>query len=173
MLSPVSPVNLQAATAEPRGAETHDVEIVAGAGGAGAVAGRSLRLDPHAAVGIAVAQAAHLSRARLSRRRRLHGPRQLGDLARRRLEVRLRAAVRRAAVQSHGDRCCSRCARGSASPPGATSRRPAATPSRDWPSWPLWVVGRNRHLRDRPRRGHRHGDRAQSSCSAFRSRSAC
>ena len=39
----------------------------------------------------------------LSGRGRLHGPRQLGDVARRRLEVRLRAADRCAAVQSDGD----------------------------------------------------------------------
>src|SRR5581483_4712109 len=68
-----------------------------------AAAGGSLRLDPHPTDRSAVAQAPRLFGARLSGRRRLYGSRQLGDLARGRLQVRLRAADRRASVQHDGD----------------------------------------------------------------------
>ncbi len=57
------------------------------------VAVRGLRLDCHASERLVLAQARHLPRTRLPRRGRLHGPRQLGDLARRRFQVRLRAAA--------------------------------------------------------------------------------
>ena len=67
-------------------------------------------------------------------------PGQLGDLARRRLQVRLRAAYRRAALQPDGDPAAGACARGSASASG----RDLAQACRDaFPrsvSWPLWVL---------------------------------
>src|ERR1700730_1108026 len=68
-----------------------------------ALAVRSLRLDRPAPAPTAVAKPHAVSRARLSGRGRLHGPRQLGDLARGRLEVRLRAALHRAALEPDGD----------------------------------------------------------------------
>ncbi len=102
-----------------------------------------------------------LSRARLSRRRRLHGPGQLGDVARRRRQVRLRAALRRARCRTSWRSSCSTlCARWR-SRPGATSRRPAATPIPRAVASAALVAGRNRDLRHRPRRSHRHGDRPQ------------
>src|SRR6266511_1185262 len=68
-----------------------------------ALARRSLRLGPHAAARPAVEEAAGLSRTRLPGRRRVHGSGQLGHLPRRRVEVRLRAADDRAAVQPNRD----------------------------------------------------------------------
>src|SRR5206468_3599132 len=52
---------------------------------------------------LVLAQARRFLGPRIPRRGRLHGPGQLGDLARRRLQVRLRAAHRRAHLQCHGD----------------------------------------------------------------------
>ena len=127
-----------------------------------AIAVGGLRLDPHAADRLVLAQARRLPRARLSRRRRLHGPGQLGDLARRRLEVRLRAAHHRAHVEHHGDPAAGavRAARdrGGARPRAGLPRRVSALGL-------VAAVGgqRNRDLRDRPGRSHRHRDRAQSS----------
>src|SRR5262249_36995993 len=69
-----------------------------------AIAVGCLRLGADRAGGLVLAQAAGVPRARLSRRGRLHGSRQLGDLARRWFEVRLRAADSRAAVEPDGDR---------------------------------------------------------------------
>ena len=101
-------------------------------------------------------------RARLSGRGRLHGPRQLGDLARRRLEVRLRAADRRAAFQSDGDPAAGavRAARHRRRP-----RSGAGLPRRVSARGVVAALGagRNRDLRHRPCRGDRHGDRAQSA----------
>ena len=101
-----------------------------------------------------------LPRPRLSRRGRLHGSRQLGDLARRRLQVRLHAAGRRAGLQHHGDRAAvavrAACHRVGPRPrPGLPRRLPAAGRAD--------AVGarRNRHHRHRHRRGDRHGDRPQ------------
>src|ERR671930_179358 len=68
-----------------------------------ALALRSLRFDSHAAVRTVVEEAAGLSRTGLSGRRRIHGSGKLGDLPRGRLEVRLRAADDRAAVQPDRD----------------------------------------------------------------------
>ena len=101
-------------------------------------------------------------RARLSRRRRLHGPRQLGDLARRRLQVRLRAADRRAAVEPDGDPAAGavRAAR------HRRRARPGAGLPRRVPARGVVAAlgaGRDRDLRHRPRRGDRHRDRAQSA----------
>src|SRR5207237_9302047 len=62
----------------------------------------SVRHHRHAADRLAVAQAHRLSRAWLSGCRRLHGPGQLGDLARRRFEIRLLAAHHRAHLESDG-----------------------------------------------------------------------
>ncbi len=49
---------------------------------------------------------------------------------------------------------------------GVASKRDLAQACRDafprWVSYPLWAARRARHLRHRPRRGDRHGDRAQS-----------
>ena len=126
-----------------------------------ALARRSVRLDQDAADRLAVHQAARLSRSRLSRRRRLHGPRQLGDLARRRLQVRLRAAHHRADVEPDGDPA-----------PGALHQARHRLASRPRPSLPrrlpalrrLSALGARRacHLRDGSGRGDRHGDWAQS-----------
>src|SRR3954453_9870274 len=53
---------------------------------------------------IVLAQAAGVSRSGLPRRRRLHGSGKLGDVARRRLQVRLRATDGRAVVEPDGYR---------------------------------------------------------------------
>ena len=53
--------------------------------------------------GVAVAQDAGVCRPGLSGRRRLHGPRQLGDRSGRRRAVRLHAAVGHHDLQPHGD----------------------------------------------------------------------
>ena len=109
-----------------------------------------------------MAQARGVPRARLSGRRRLHGPGQLGDLARRRLEVRLRAAHRRAAVQSDGDPAAGavraawhrRRPRSGAGLPRRVSARGVVA---------ALGAGGDRDLRHGSRRGDRHRDRAQSS----------
>ena len=82
-----------------------------------------------------------LPRPRLSRRGRLYGPRQLGDLARRRLQVRLHAAGRRAGLQHHGDRAAVavRAARHRLGPrprPGLPRRLPAAGRAACCGRWP-------------------------------------
>ena len=109
-----------------------------------------------------LAQARVVSRPRLSGRGRLHGSRQLGDLARRRLEVRLRAADRRAAVQSDGDPAAGavraarhrRRPRSGAGLPRCVSARGVVA---------ALGAGGNRDLRHRSGRGDRHRDRAQSA----------
>ena len=108
------------------------------------------------------AQARRVPRARLSRRRRLHGPGQLGDLARRRLQVRLRAAHRRAAVQPDGDPAAGavRAARHRRRPRSGAGL-PRRVPARGVVA--AVGAGRDRDLRDRPGRGDRHRDRAQSA----------
>ena len=55
-------------------------------------------------------------------------------------QVRLRAALRRAAFQHHGDRPAVALRAARRSPPAAIWRRPAATPSRDWVACPLWLL---------------------------------
>ena len=121
---------------------------------------RSLRLDRHAAAGPAVEEAHGLPRARLSGRRRLHGSRQLGHVARRRLEVRLRAADGCAALQPDGDPAAGavRAARHRIRP-----RPGAGLPRRFSPCGLMAALGDggDRDLRDRSRRGHRHRDRSQ------------
>ena len=82
------------------------------------------------AAGDALAQVPGLPRAGLSRRRRLHGPRQLGDLARRRLASSATRCWSSRCSPTSWRSCCRRSARGSPSAPAAISRRPAATPSR-------------------------------------------
>ncbi len=112
--------------------------------------------------GAILAQAAGVSRPGLSGRGRLHGSRQLGDLARRRLQVRLRAAVGVAVVQRDGDRA--------AVAVHPARRRRRARPRAGLPRFLsalgrrcLLAVGGSRHHRHRPRRGDRHRDRAQSA----------
>ena len=90
----------------------------------------------------------------------LHGPRQLGDLARRRLQVRLHAAGRRPHLQHHGHRSPGLVRApgyrvGARSRPGLPRRLPALGR--------LSAVGggRDRHHRHRYRRGDRHGHRPQ------------
>ena len=126
-----------------------------------ALARRGVRHHRHQAVRLVLAQAHVVPRARLSGRGRLHGPRQLGDFARRRLEVRLRAADRRAAFQSDGDPAAGlvRAARHRRRP-----RSGAGLPRRVSPRGVVAALGahRNRDLRHGPCRGDRHGDRAQS-----------
>ena len=68
-----------------------------------------------------------VSRPRLSGRGRLHGSRQLGDVARRRVQVRIRAAHRRAAFQPDGDPAAGVVRAAWHRRRAATSRRPAAT----------------------------------------------
>src|SRR5712691_2378401 len=63
----------------------------------------SVRIDPDAAERLLLAEAPLLSWAGLSSCRRLYGSWQLGDVARRRLEIRLRAAHHRAVFQPDGD----------------------------------------------------------------------
>ena len=125
-----------------------------------ALAGRGVRHHCDPPDRLVLAQADGVPRARLSRRRRLHGPRQLGDLARRRLQVRLRAADRRAAVQPDGDPAAGavRAARHRRRP-----RPGAGLPRRISPRGVVAALGagRDRDLRHRPRRGDRHRDRAQ------------
>ena len=127
-----------------------------------AVAVGGVRHDRHAPDRLVLAQARRLSRTRLSRRRRLHGPGQLGDLARRRLQVRLRAAHRRAAVEHHGDPAAGavRAARHR-----GRARSRAGLPRRLSALGVVAALGgeRDRDLRDRSRRGDRHRDRAQSA----------
>src|SRR3981081_631387 len=67
------------------------------------VTGRHVRLGKDGQTGPVLAQAAGVPRPGIPRRRRLYGSRQLGDLARRRLQIRLRAVVRGAVVQPDGD----------------------------------------------------------------------
>ena len=116
---------------------------------------RTIKVDGHQR-----APARGLPGARLSRRRRLHGPGQLGHLARRRLQVRLHAAGRRARLQHHGDRAAGavRASRHRLGPrPGAGLPRRLSALGR------LSAVGRrrDRHHRHRHRRGDRHRHRAQ------------
>src|SRR5262249_57334047 len=66
------------------------------------VAVRSLWLDLHAATRAIVEEAFGVSRPGLSGGGRLHGSRQLGDLARRRVPVRLRAAGGGGPLQQDG-----------------------------------------------------------------------
>ena len=126
-----------------------------------ALALRRLRHHRHATQGAAVEEAHRLSRAGLSRRRRLHGSGKLGDLARRRLEVRLRAAHHRAAFEPHGDP-----AAGAVRAAGhrRRARSGAGLPRRVPSRGGLAAVGAggDRHLRDRPRRSDRHRHRPQS-----------
>ena len=125
-----------------------------------ALAGRGVRqhLDPPNRV--VLAQTDGVPRARLPGRRRLHGSRQLGDLARGRLQVRLHAADRRAAVEPDGDPAAGvvRAARHRRRP-----RLGAGLPRRISPRGVMAALGagRDRDLRHRPCRGDRHRDRAQ------------
>ena len=127
-----------------------------------AVARGGVRHHRHQADRLVLAQAHVVPRARLSGRGRLHGPRQLGDLARRRLEVRLRAADRRAAVQPDGDPAAGavraawhrRRPRSGAGLPRRVSARGVVA---------ALGAGGDRDLRHRPGRGDRHRDRAQSA----------
>ena len=101
--------------------------------------------EAHRTIPIAVGatwfrKVAGFRRARLSRRRRLHGPRQLGHRHRRRLEIRLHAAQRHRPQQFHGDDFCRRFPQSSASPRAAISRRPAANTTPAAPSFTLWVL---------------------------------
>ncbi len=136
----------------------HPEQLAARARRPVAVGGASL--DRGRGAGDAVAQVRRLPRPGLPRRRRLHGPRQLGDVARRRLEVRLRAALHRPAVEHHGDRPAA-----SVRPHGGRDRaRPRAGLPRRLSArgvLPALAPGRGRDLRHRPRRGDRHRDRAQ------------
>ena len=104
-----------------------------------AVARRGFPLSPDPCRRLHHPEVLGLPRARLPGGRRLHGPRQLGDLARRRREVRLRAALRRAALQHHGDHPAALCAR-----LAIATGRDLAQACRDayprWVSWPLWLL---------------------------------
>jgi hypothetical protein len=114
-----------------------------------------------AKAGVVLAQAAGVPGAGLSGRGRLYGPRQLGHLARRRFQIRLRAAHHRASVQHHGDRAA-------VAVHAAWGRRRA----RSRPGLPRFLsalggvaalaVGGNRHYRDGSGRSDRHRDRPQS-----------
>ena len=129
-----------------------------------ALAGGHVRLGGNPQEGSVLAQAARVPWPRLSRRRGLHGPRQLGDLARGRFQIRLRAADGRAVVQRDGDRV--------AVAVHAAWRRRRARPRTGLPRFisaldlaaALAVGGTGDH-RDRPRRSHRHRDRSQSAVS--------
>ena len=113
-------------------------------------------------VWVGLEAAAGVSRTRVPGGGRLHGPRQLGDLARRRVQVRLRAALDRTAVQPDGNR-----AAGALCPAGDRGR------SRSGPGLPRCVSTRTLHsalargracdLRDGSRRGDWYRDRAQSA----------
>ena len=96
--------------------------------------------------------------ARLSRRHRLHGPRQLGDGACRRLKIRHGPFVRRGSVEPDGDRPTG--AFGAARfRDRARSRpelRPSLSPPREAGVLADHGAGDRRH---RPRRSHRHRDR--------------
>ena len=109
---------------------------------------------------LALAAGAELPRPRLSRRRRLHGPGQLGDLARRRVALRLHAPLRGAGLQPDGDRpaIALRAARG-----GERARPRAGLPRLLSGAGLLRALGAGgaRHLRHRPCRSDRHGDRPQ------------
>ena len=127
-----------------------------------AVACGGVRHHRHPPDRFVLAQARVVSRPRLSGRGRLHGPRQLGDVARRRLEVRLRAADRRAAVQPDGDPAAGavraawhrRRPRSGAGLPRRVSARGVVA---------ALGAGGDRDLRHRSGRGDRHRDRAQSA----------
>ena len=121
--------------------------------------------------GAVLAQAAGVSGSGISGRGRLYGSRQLGDLARRRFPVRLRAADGRAVVQRDGDRA--------AVAVHAARRRRRARPRPGLPQFlsamgvaAAVAVGGNRHHRYRSGRGDRHRDRPQSAVSHSASRSA-
>ena len=125
---------------------------------AGFGARRYARLGARAARDRRLSPPVHLPRPRLSRRHRLYGPGQLGDGARRRLEIRHGAALRRRAVQPHGDRAA--IADGAARPrrrPRSRQRLPRAFSAHRL--FGALAAGRGGHSRDRSRRGHRHGDR--------------
>ena len=116
------------------------------------------RCQPHRMV----AEDPRVLRARLSRRRRLHGPGQLGHGHRRRRALRLRAALASCSSPTSWRSSCRRSRSSSASPPAATSRRRAATllaPGLDRALDRL----RNRHRRVRPRRSHRLRHRAETA----------
>ena len=81
-----------------------------------------------------------LCRSRLSGRRRLYGPRQLGDLARRRLQLRLHAAGRRAGLQHHGDRAAVALRAARHRHRAATWPRPAAMPFPRRLPGALWLL---------------------------------
>ena len=129
-----------------------------------AVAGGNVRLGADREAGAVLAQAAGVPRPGLSGRGRLHGSRQLGDLARRRLQIWLRAADGGVAVQPDGDRAAiavhaarrRRGPRSRAGLPGFLSALGLVA---------AVAVGGDRHHRDRSRRGDRHRDRAQSVVS--------
>ena len=86
--------------------------------------------DPGPARRLVLAQGARLRRPGLHGRGRLHGPGQLGHRPRRRRALRLHAAQRHPALQPDGDPAPGARRSSSASSPGATWRRPAATTTR-------------------------------------------
>ncbi|CAA9254696.1 MAG: Manganese transport protein MntH, partial [uncultured Craurococcus sp.] len=136
------------------------------AGGAAAARrfqpGRDACERAHPPCGRLAAAARRLRRARLSRRRRLHGPGQLGNRPRRRVGLRLHAALGGARLLADGDP-----APGALRPdrhrhragPGAALPGPLPAPGQPR----ALGAGRGRHLRNRPRRADRHGDRPQPS----------
>ena len=128
------------------------------------VAGGNVRLGADGEAGAVLAQAAGLPRPRLSGGGWLYGSRQLGDLARRRVAVRLRAADGGAAVERDGDRAA-------VAVHAARGRRRA----RSRPGQPRFLsalrivaavaVGGDRHHRHRSRRSDRHRHRPQPAVS--------
>ena len=115
-----------------------------------AVPRERVRFDPDRQGWLVLAQARRLSGAGLSGGRRLHGPRQLGDLARWRFQIRLRAARRCADLQHHGHRVAGvvRTAWRRFGP-----RSGAGLPRRlpEGGVVAAVAIGRNRDQRDRPR----------------------
>ena len=101
---------------------------------------RSSRLDRHPGRRRFLAQTVRVRRPRLSRRRRLHGPGQLGNRPRGRRAIRLHAPQRHHDLEPDGDPAAGACRRASASPADATSRRPAATATRGRSTIVLWLL---------------------------------
>ena len=127
----------------------------------GARGGGPVRRAPHGRrAGHQRAPDGRLPGSRLSGGRGLHGPRQLGHVARRRFQVRLRAALRRPHLQRHGDRA----AGAVRAPRHRHGPRPGTgLPRRLSALGGLSAVGggRDRHHRHRHRGSDRHGHRAQ------------
>ena len=101
---------------------------------------RSPRLHRHPAGRRILAQDVRLRRPRLSGRRRLHGPGQLGNRPRRRRPVRLHAAQRDHDLEPDGDPAAGARRRASASPAAAIWRRPAATATPARSTIVLWLL---------------------------------